>query len=62
MKLPSSSATNLNKENLRHMISMKDFTREEMDKMMDLMTLLKNARKDKIILLAPMDQVCPIVG
>lgn len=49
MKLPSSSATNLNKENLRHMISMKDFTREEMDKMMDLMTLLKNARKDNAI-------------
>lgn len=25
MKLPSSSATNLHKENMKHMISMKDF-------------------------------------
>lgn len=49
MKMPSSSATNLNKENLRHMISMKDFTRDEMDSMMELMTLLKNARKDNAI-------------
>ena len=49
MKLPSSSATNLNKENLRHMVSMKDFTREEMDKMMDLMALLKDARRDNAI-------------
>lgn len=49
MKLPSSSATNLRKENMRHMISMKDFTRAEMDNMMELMTLLKNARKDNAI-------------
>lgn len=49
MKLPSSSATNLNKENMRHMISMKDFTTAEMDKMMDLMALLKAARRDNAI-------------
>lgn len=49
MKLPSSSATNLNKENMRHMISMKDFTRAEMDDMMELMTLLKDARRDNAI-------------
>lgn len=45
MKVPSSSATNLEKENLRHMISMKDFTTKEMDQMMDLMHLLKEARR-----------------
>lgn len=49
MKLPSSSATNLNKKNMRHMISMKDFTRTEMDNMMELMTLLKDARRDNAI-------------
>lgn len=49
MKSPSSSATNLNKESLRHMISMKDFTTEEMDKMMDLMVMLKDARRDNAI-------------
>ncbi len=45
MKLPSSSATNLKKPNLQHMIGMKDFTTKEMDDMMDLMHLLKEARK-----------------
>lgn len=49
MKMPSSSATDLNKEGLRHMVSMKDFTKEEMDKMMDLMSLLKEARRDNAI-------------
>jgi putrescine carbamoyltransferase len=49
MKLPSSSATNLNKENMRHMISMKDFTRKEMDDMMHLMKLLKDARRDNAV-------------
>lgn len=49
MKLPSSSATNLNKEGMRHMISMKDFTTKEMDDMMDLMALLKDARRDNAI-------------
>lgn len=45
MKLPSSSATNLNKKGMKHMISMKDFTRQEMDDMMELMQMLKEARK-----------------
>lgn len=49
MKLPSSSATNLNKETMRHMISMKDFSRTEVDKMFELMDLLKQARKDKAV-------------
>lgn len=49
MKLPSSSATKLNKANLEHMVSMKDFSVEEMDNMMELMTYLKQARKDNAI-------------
>ncbi|CAK1997423.1 Putrescine carbamoyltransferase [Vibrio crassostreae] len=49
MKLPSSSATELNKANLEHMVSMKDFSVEEMDNMMELMTHLKQARKDNAI-------------
>lgn len=49
MKLPSSSATNLNKENMRHMISMKDFSRQEMDDMMELMQILKDARRDNAV-------------
>lgn len=46
MKLPSSSATNLNKRGMRHMVSMKDFSRQEMDDMIDLMHMLKDARKE----------------
>lgn len=49
MKLPSSSATNLNKENMKHMISMKDFSRKEIDDMMHLMKLLKDARRDNAV-------------
>ncbi|RBW66421.1 ornithine carbamoyltransferase [Vibrionales bacterium C3R12] len=49
MKLPSSSATELNKSNLEHMVSMKDFSVAEMDNMMELMTHLKQARKDNAI-------------
>ncbi len=49
MKLPSSSATDLNKKNMEHMVSMKDFSVAEMDKMMELMTYLKQARKDNAI-------------
>lgn len=48
MKLPSSSATDLNKK-LTHMISMKDFTKKEIDDMMELMDLLKKARKDNAV-------------
>ena len=49
MKLPSSSATNLNKESMRHMISMKDFSKSEIDDMFELMDLLKQARKDNAV-------------
>ncbi len=49
MKLPSSSATNLNKANMRHMISMKDFTKDEIDEMLELMDLMKAARKDNAV-------------
>lgn len=49
MKLPSSSATELNKANMEHMVSMKDFSVEEMDNMMELMTYLKKARRDNAI-------------
>lgn len=49
MKLPSSSATNLNKENMLHLVSMKDFSTKEMDDMLELMDLLKQARKDNAI-------------
>lgn len=45
MKMPSSSATDLEKKDLRHMVSMKDFTTAEMDSMMELMGMLKEARK-----------------
>ncbi len=48
MKLPSSSATDLNKT-MRHMVSMKDFTVKEMDDMMQLMHLLKEARRDNCV-------------
>ncbi|OQX93037.1 MAG: ornithine carbamoyltransferase, partial [Tenericutes bacterium 4572_104] len=49
MKLPSSSATNLNKKDMRHMISMKDFTKDEIDEMLELMDLMKAARKDNAV-------------
>lgn len=48
MKLPSSTATDLNKK-MTHMVSMKDFSTKEMDDMMHLMHLLKEARKDNCI-------------
>lgn len=49
MKLPSSTATDLNKQDLRHMVGMKDFTTKEMDDMMKLMHLLKEARKENAV-------------
>ncbi len=48
MKLPSSTATDLNKK-MRHMVSMKDFSVKEMDDMMELMHLLKEARRDNCV-------------
>ncbi|MCG8452676.1 MAG: ornithine carbamoyltransferase [Spirochaetales bacterium] len=49
MKMPSSSATDLEKKGMRHFISMKDFSKQEMDDMMELMSMLKEARKDNAI-------------
>ena len=49
MKLPSSSATDLNKVNMEHMVSMKDFSVQEMDNMMELMSYLKQARRDNAV-------------
>lgn len=49
MKLPSSSATELNKKDMKHMISLKDFSVKEIDDMMALMDMLKKARKDNAI-------------
>lgn len=49
MKTPSSSATDLEKKGLRHFISMQDFSKDEMDDMMELMALLKEARRANAI-------------
>lgn len=49
MKQPNSSATNLNKPTLRHMVSLKDFSRQEIDEMFELMDLLKQARRDNAV-------------
>ena len=45
MKLPSSSATNLEKPNLRHFLKTQDFTRAELQEILDLMAMLKDARR-----------------
>lgn len=49
MKKPSSSATNLDKKNIRHMITMNDFSRKEIDDMLELMNFLKDARRDNAV-------------
>lgn len=49
MKQPSSTATDLNKRDLKHMVSMKDFSKEETDKMFELMDILKEARKQNAV-------------
>ncbi len=49
MRLPSSSVTDLNKKNLTHMITMNDFSRAEIDDMLELMKLLKDARRDQAV-------------
>lgn len=49
MKVPSSTVTNLNKPTMQHMISMKDFSKSEIDNMFELMDLLKQARKDNAV-------------
>ncbi len=45
MKTPSSTATNLNKPGLRHFLKTQDYTRQELTDMLELMGLLKEARK-----------------
>ncbi|MFC1503422.1 putrescine carbamoyltransferase [Pseudomonadota bacterium] len=49
MKLPSSSATNLNKEGLRHFLKTQDFTKKELTDILELMAMLKQARHDNAI-------------
>ncbi len=49
MKKPSSSATNLNKENLKHFLNTQDFTKKELQDILDLMKMLKEARRDNAI-------------
>ncbi|HIF9197765.1 TPA: putrescine carbamoyltransferase [Photobacterium damselae] len=49
MKLPSSSATELNKEGLRHFLKTQDFSKKELNDILELMSLLKDARRDNAI-------------
>ncbi|MCL6417538.1 putrescine carbamoyltransferase [Aestuariirhabdus sp. Z084] len=45
MKLPSSTATNLEKPQLKHFLKTQDYTKEELTEIFDLMAMLKEARK-----------------
>ena len=49
MLLPSSTATVLEKPALRHLLTTEDYTREELQQMLDLMRLLKDARRDNAV-------------
>lgn len=49
MKLPSSTATNLNKTGLKHLLKLQDYTKEEIIDILHLMKLLKEARKDNAV-------------
>lgn len=49
MKQPSSSATNLNKPNLKHFLTTQDYTKKELEDILTLMGMLKEARKDNAI-------------
>ncbi|WP_102867135.1 putrescine carbamoyltransferase [Pseudovibrio exalbescens] len=49
MKEPSSSATNLQKSNLRHFLTTQDFTRKELEDILELMRLLKDARRENAV-------------
>lgn len=49
MKLPSSSATDLHKANLRHFLKTQDFTKQELTEILDLMAMLKQARRDNAV-------------
>ena len=43
MKMPSSSATNLNKEGLRHFLKTQDYSKKELNDILELMAMLKQA-------------------
>lgn len=45
MKLPSSSATELHKPELKHFLKTQDYTRKDLENILELMSLLKEARK-----------------
>lgn len=49
MRLPSSSATELNKPNLRHFLKTQDFTKQELEEILELMAMLKQARRDNAV-------------
>lgn len=49
MKLPVSSATDLNKKGLRHFLDTQDLSKKELLELFDLMRLLKEARKDNAV-------------
>lgn len=49
MKLPAATATELNKPGLRHFLKTQDFTRDELQEILDLMKLLKDARRDNAV-------------
>ena len=49
MKLPSSTATDLNKKDMQNMVSMQFFSKKEFDDMMNLMDMLKEARKENAV-------------
>ncbi len=49
MKLPSSSATELNKTDLKHFLKTQDFTKKELTDILELMAMLKQARKDNAL-------------
>ncbi|MTI14964.1 putrescine carbamoyltransferase [Sansalvadorimonas verongulae] len=45
MRMPSSSATNLNKPELKHFLKTQDYTRKELEDIFELMGMLKEARR-----------------
>lgn len=49
MKLPSSTATNLEKPGMRHFLKTQDFTKAELQDILDLMTMLKQARRENAV-------------
>lgn len=49
MKLPSSTATDLEKSGMRHFLKTQDFTKGELQEILDLMLMLKHARKDNAV-------------